>query len=163
MGTRSSIGFIKGGVRRSSYSQFDGYPSGTGQQVVDIINDIVAQPDGLQKLEERLLNVEMVNNATGRPDGKLAQKYRKYANLHVSTGSEFDWYCLLREVQNGLWIKEVFDGNLNHVLDDGGENQSYNYLLDFDTMTLQVIYYNGDLLGYFPLDAIPSNWQDQVR
>lgn len=162
MGTRSSIGFIKNDVRRSTYSQFDGYPDSAGQEVVDIINHIKEQPDGLKRLEERLVGLERVSNETQRPTPEQVKRYWKFGNMSVSERSEHDWYCLLRNLQNGLWIHAAFNGDLDHLFEDDKTNEDYNYFLDFDTMMFQVYNWD-DLIGYFPLDNIPSDWRNKLK
>lgn len=93
MGTRGAWGFRKGAQDKVTYNQFDSYPEGLGDDVVELVRQsrdnaqLAAIADGI---------VLVVNQEP--PDQATIARYRAIpglTNLKVSECKEQDWYCLL--------------------------------------------------------------------
>jgi hypothetical protein len=99
MGTRGAVGFFHKGVTKASYNHYDSYPSGLG---IDVL-DWARKQDDLSSLAEKVDNIKMVSEDK-KPSKELLEKARELGliNLDVSTQSEKDTYCVLRNAQGDL-------------------------------------------------------------
>jgi len=177
MGTRGAFGFFKDGVHKVTYNHFDSYPSELGKHVLDIAKQFSI--DELNKMFDRIEMVDMDSTPT---PGQI-EKCRKYINLNVSTQSETDWYCLLREAQGdlsayaevGLMIE--YAGFLHASL-----FCEYAYIINLTDNTLEVYegfqkekpvgryadvppdpdngYYAVTLVKAYPLNALPDSLEE---
>ena len=131
MGTRGLFGFYYKGYYYVVYNHCDSYPSGLGAQIVEEIKQAIK--DGSFKDWYSLIEKIRIVNGT-EPTTLDIQNLKKYTNLNVSTQSENDWYCLLRECQGSL--KAVLESGylMNHVNNKGNPIfQEYGYLVNLDT------------------------------
>jgi hypothetical protein len=131
MSTRGFITFVIDGTEKTAYNHSDSYPSWLGVQVLRAIRGECVTPEAVRDLR------------VVPPDSKPAQadkiRLAHFADLGVSTQSDDDWYCLLRETQGDL-CKILKAG----VIEDAGTFPQdslfaeWGYVLDLDTMTLDV-------------------------
>lgn len=135
MGTRGFITFVADGVEKTSYNQFDSYPSGLGAEMLTWLR---AALDARDVLQERVAALWVVDEDS-KPTLEEIERLRKFADQRVSTGRLDDWYVLLRETQ----------GNPHLILEAGViEDASgfpadslyaeYGYVVDLDTETFEV-------------------------
>lgn len=117
MGTRGAIGFRIDGQDKVNYNHFDSYPTGVGVDVFDVIRR--RKSDKRMKSQARaIVLVEEGGEITDEIRNKIARKVEP--NLAVSTRSENDIYCLMRNAQ----------GHLDKYLDMGVMTDNSSFLLD---------------------------------
>lgn len=141
MSTRGYLGLKKNGELKGMYNHFDSYPSGLGVYIIETLNGIDSG-DRINVLNETYDFIQLVDE-----DSKPTKEQIKLckdsgvANFIVSTRSEDDWYCLLRETQGNLklYIDKVIPYMLN------GNDFIYDelfcewyYIINLDTKKLEV-------------------------
>lgn len=97
MGTRGLIGFHSEGINKVTYNHFDSYPSGLGYQAIKDTHKLLEDPEFKQKVDA----LQLVNEES-KPTAEQITALKKYFNPNVSTGSEQEWYALLRDVQGDV-------------------------------------------------------------
>ncbi len=126
MGTRGAFGVKSNGKYYVTYNHFDSYPDALGQEMVNMCRDF--SKDNLwEKLAKRFSKVVLVNDyGNKKPTEKQIERYvaNGFCKSAVSSGSLEEWYCLLRGTQNGVAIKAILDGKLNHLIN------SFDFLKD---------------------------------
>lgn len=140
MGTRNAQGFRVNGQDKVTYCQFDGYPSGKGVIMVELAQKIASD---LPKYRAAVEAIQLVTDEV-KPTAEQITKLKELGLYDgtVSTGSEEEWYCLLREAQE----------NPSAYLDAGlmEDRQSflkdslfceYAYIINFDDETIE--FYKG--------------------
>jgi len=147
MGTRGSFGFIINDEVKTSYNHFDSYPDGQGSTLVENIRDINHLKDGWDILRKNVEKLEMVDEDS-KPSPEIINEYEEQgmADISVADGTTDSWYCLLRNAQGGNSITLILDGNIMHMIHDGGFITNslfceYAYLVNLDTMCLD--FYSG--------------------
>ena len=143
MGTRGSVGFIYKDKEYLSYNNFDSYPSVLGVDVLSFIAKI-NEENGWDKFKEYASILKDIKEEDITHE--IIEKYKKYADLNVSTKSYSDPYCLFRSIQGCEWMEELYKGNLQHfTLDNEFIKDSlyceYAYIINLDTMKLE--FYDG--------------------
>ncbi len=108
MGTRGAYGFHVGGVDKIAYSQHDSYPSGLGASMVDFVRGHTDEE--LCRVAEALV---LVRQETPPTEDEI-ERYRRWADLRVSSRSLTEWYCLLRLAQGK---PEAWFQGLDRMLD----------------------------------------------
>lgn len=95
MGTRGLYGVRKNGVDKCTYNHFDSYPECLGRNVVEFCKN-----NSVENLNKFFDNIVLVleNSKPTKAQIKDCQK-AGYVDLSVSTQSNDDWYCLLRNLQ----------------------------------------------------------------
>lgn len=141
MSTRGYLGLKKNGKLKGMYNHFDSYPSGLGVYIVDTLNEIDSK-DRIKVLNDTYDFIQLINE-----DSKPTKEQIKLckdsgvANFIVSTKSEDDWYCLLRETQGNLklYIDKVIPYMLNgnNFINDTLFCEWY-YIINLDTNKLEV-------------------------
>lgn len=141
MSTRGYLGLKKNGELKGMYNHFDSYPSGLGVYIIETLNGIDSG-DRINVLNETYDFIQLVDE-----DSKPTKEQIKLCkdsgvtNFVVSTKSEDDWYCLLRETQGNLklYIDKVIPYMLN------GNDFIYDelfcewyYIINLDTKKLEV-------------------------
>jgi len=177
MGTRGLIGFHYLGVTKAQYNHFDSYPDALGQQA---IQDLQEHDLTIDQLRALFIGIVLVANDRERPTLEQQQRYRKFADTNVSTSSLDDWYCLLRNTQDGLaaWLS----GDCQHMQDgadfiDSSLFCEYAYIVDLDEGRFEAYqgfqrqphqqgryaredavdgYYPCALVASWPLDRLPT-------
>ena len=141
MGTRGAVGFVVGNKIKVSYNHFDSYPEGLGKDVVEFLRKVQTDKglDTLKANAEKLVLVDQEN----KPTPALIKKYIKYADEGVASQSLKDWYCLLRNAQGVEGLSEVYQGNLEHMIDSNSFLKDslfceYAYIVDVDKMQLDL-------------------------
>ena len=140
MGTRGLYGFRKNGVDKTTYNHFDSYPEWLGRSVVEF-----CRHTSEEEMCEMYDRIEMVG-ARSKPTKKQIDFCINHGLFddNVSTRSETDWYCLLRNIQGSL-------DDLRHVIKSSGkayliDNHSfildslwceYAYIINLDTHMLE--------------------------
>lgn len=143
MGTRGTCGFIYKENLNLSYNQFDSYPDGLGNDMIQLIIDINKTGDW-KKFKE---NASKIKNIIEQDiDENIIEKYKKYADLSVSSQSYDDPYCLFRGIQGSIWLKEMYNGDLEHFnFDNDFIKESlfceYGYIINLDNMIFE--FYEG--------------------
>lgn len=113
MGTRGAYGFKKGNELKLTYNHFDSYFDYLGNNLINEIHSI----GNTEKLIETFDYIKLVSEEATPTEEQKAECTKYFSNA-VSTGSENDWYCLLRELQGTImpWVnKEV-----QYMLDSSG-------------------------------------------
>lgn len=141
MSTRGYLGLKKNGELKGMYNHFDSYPSGLGVSIIDTINKIDSK-DRIKVLNDTYDYIQLIDE-----DSKPTKEQIKLckdsgvANFIVSTKSEDDWYCLLRQTQGELqiYIDKVIPYMLNgnDFINDGLFCEWY-YIINLDTNKLEV-------------------------
>lgn len=169
MGTRGLIGIRVDGKYFGVYNHFDSYLSGLGVTIIEFIHKLNEKKKWKQ-FKENVRKIELVSLDT-TPSKELKAKYLKYTDLDVSSQSLNDWYCLLRDTQNGIWLNEVFKGDLEHVIDGSDFILDslfceYAYILDLDNCKLE--FYRGfqrvkQKNNPFGTGRLEKEWEDGTK
>lgn len=185
MGTRGAIGVYVDGVTKAAYNQFDMYPDGHGQQVVNEIKELL-ETYSLEELRAKAAAMVAIDKKT-TPTDEQKTKLAPYYASRVSSQSTDDWYCLFREMQGG--IKTYLEVGM--MLDQAvfladSLFCEYAYILNLDDNLFEIYegfrttpplgryaslpyeqahrgenqYYPVSLVSAFPLDNIPENWKE---
>lgn len=144
MGTRGLYGVRKNGVDKCTYNHWDSYPSGLGSDVVKFCaNNTV---ENLNKFFDNIILV-LENSIPTETQIKECQK-AGYVDLSVSTQSNEDWYCLLRNLQgNFKEYQKCIDSNSKIYMTDGIDFIQdslfceYAYIINLDDEVLE--FYEG--------------------
>lgn len=104
MGTRSFIGFVRGGEVFGSYNQYDGYPEGVG---ADLQQELKGDPSfqDWDKLSNSLSTMRWVDSG----DNPTEAEKKTFADSWEAVSSGNDWYSFLRDHQ-GSMIKRLKAG-----------------------------------------------------
>ena len=156
MGTRGVYGFRIGGQDKVMYNQYDSYPEGLGCAVVEFVH--LNPIDELKRIAQELTLV----SEGERPTPEQIETCRRSGtvNLAVSTGSEQDWYCLLRKAQGDVsfWKK-----GLPFILDGKGflsdSMCEWAYIINLDDEVLEV--YEGYNTDPFAPGRYAGVWVDR--
>lgn len=124
MGTSGYLGFYYFGKFFICYNHYDHN---------DIYNDLIREilTNDLDMWREKLKKIIIVNENI-IPTSNDIEKLKKYTNLNVSSKSQYDWYCLLRETQ-GSFVKILDSG---YILIDN--NFEYTYICNLDDNTFDI-------------------------
>ena len=177
MGTRGLYGVRKNGVDKCTYNHFDSYPSGLGNDVVKFCaNNTV---ENLNKFFDNIILV-LENSIPTEIQIKECQK-AGYVDLSVSTQSNEDWYCLLRNLQgNFKEYQKCIDSNSKIYMTDGIDFIQdslfceYAYIINLDDEVLE--FYEGfqkepqignrygtkDDRGYYPCKLVLTIPLDEI-
>ena len=141
MSTRGYLGLKKNGELKGMYNHFDSYPSGLGVYIVDTLNGIDSK-DRIKVLNDTYDFIQLVDEDSKPTKEQIKLcKDSDVANFIVSTKSEDDWYCLLRETQGNLkvYIDKVIPYMLNgnNFISDTLFCEWY-YIINLDTNKLEV-------------------------
>src|SRR5271169_1739417 len=109
MGTRGAYGFIVDEVEKVTYNHFDSYPSGLGKDILTFLSG-----KDLNLLKENAQKIQMVDERSVPTKEQIAV-CKNFTDLGVSSQSENDWYCLLREAQGSL---EPYMSGLSIMVDN---------------------------------------------
>jgi hypothetical protein len=136
MGTRGVYGFRLKGEDKVSYNQYDSYPSGLGQTVVEFIQNTD------DKELKRIAKGVVVVSDTAPPLKRHVRECQELGivDLGVSEQSEGDWYCLVRGAQGEPeYLKKglrYMYGDPGFLLD--GLYCEWAYIINLDDMVLEV-------------------------
>jgi hypothetical protein len=183
MGTRGIFGFKCGQQYKLKYNHFDSYPDGLGVSVVNFVRRI-NNVNGWNPLKDKCLELQLIDSRI-EPTAKQINKYKRYADMNVSSRSLKDWYTLGRNLQNGNMLTEVYSGYVDEMPDDNNFVTDslfceYGYIINLDENTLEFYdgfqkepqpgnpfgefpndsgYYPIKLVGSVPLDDVPHDWE----
>lgn len=139
MGTRGFIGFVAEEREVITYNHFDSYPEGVGCTVLAWARSLADFPGTIAVAQAQVAAMEAVADEAPPTDEQL-EALAPYVNLSVDGApGHVTWYQALRETQ----------GNPRAILDAGFYEDAgkfpldslfceWGYLLDFDTLTLEV-------------------------
>lgn len=143
MGTRGINGFIYKAEDKLCYNHFDSYPTGLGKQILKFIVG-VNQNNDWDRLKSNVEKLKMID-ADSKPTKKEIEMYTNSGFLDESVGKpgEMDWYKLLRNTQNGVWMDDVYEGTQLHAEDCKGLIKNslfceFGYIINLDTMQLEI-------------------------
>lgn len=145
MGTRGAVIIVQDGKSKGYYNQFDCYPSGLGEDLIDELKkiDII---DGWKQFAKNAKKVELVTDSK-KPSEEIQKKYKEngFYDSGVSTGLAEEWYSLLRNLQGTGYISAIMAGTVEHMLDAAdfvkGLGCEYAYVIDLDKMVFE--FYEG--------------------
>lgn len=173
MSTRAVYGFRIDGEEKLTYNHSDGYPDYLGRHILTW-----AQQTGVARMREIARGLERVaKDSTPTPEQIAA--CRRWLNREVSTGSEQEWYSLLREAQG---CPEAWEQGLRYFIDGRTELHAddtwceWGYVLDLDLEILEVYsrkpyaYWDDDThryglrrLLFVPLNDLPDEERFVLR
>lgn len=159
MGTRGVLGIKKRGEIKCNYNHYDSYfKGGLGEDIVKTLNNIPKETRG-KELSEVFDNIVLLNEED-IPTDEIIEYCKKWnvCDFSVSSRSEKDYYCLLRNTQGNL---DIYLKGFKYMLDDRNflnDNLfcEYGYIINLDENTLD-IYRFGHLdtqYSLFELDNI---------
>lgn len=177
MGTRGLVGIVVDKKKKTMYNHFDSYPDCLGNAVVKFVKT-VSDESGWKTFKQASKKLKMVKKATP----KLIEKYKEFCNTDVSTNSNTDLYCLFRNLQGAPFLEHIYNGTLEHYINDSGFLKDslfceYAYLINLDTMKLDCYEGYQKATGKFNKDGsqkykmckkvasyslknVPENWAD---
>ena len=139
MGTRGLYGIRKDGIDKCTYNHWDSYPDYLGRKVLNF-----CAKHNIKELSKLYDNIKIVyENEIPTKEQIETCKKLGYANFGVSTGSETDWYCLLRNLQGNFhaYTDCINNGNKMYMLDYADFKDSpfceYTYIIDIDNEVLK--------------------------
>ena len=144
MSTRGLYGVRKNGMDKCTYNHCDSYPSYLGHNVVKFCAN-----NSVENLNKFFDNIVLVLE-DARPTEAQIKECQKagYADLSVSTQSNNDWYCLLRNLQGNFeeYQKCIDDGSKVYMTDGIDFIQDslfceYAYIINLDDEVLE--FYEG--------------------
>lgn len=96
MGTRGAFGFRHKQQDYVTYCHFDSYPDGLGSTMAKFVMD-----NDMDRVRTQVEQLELVDQHGSQPTPQQIQRCKDagLVDTSVSTNSEQDWYCLLREGQ----------------------------------------------------------------
>ena len=162
MSTRGYLGLRKNKELKGHYNHFDSYPSGLGHDVFDALNRIKKE-DRLKVLNDTFDYIQLVIEGD-EPTKEQIEVCKKagVCDFNVSSKSDKDWYCLLRNTQGDLdlyvnkTIPYMIDGNA--FLDDPLFCE-WAYIINLDTGKLEV-YEGGNKNKRGEFDLLDLNFED---
>jgi len=188
MGTRGCIGVVVDGTFKGSYNHYDSYPEELGVSMVKQARTIAKDINKYRDLARKVRMVEDGSKLTAEDHEKYAHLRGDQSDCLGESGHNPDeeWYSFLRDMQGEL-VKSLEAG----VMLDGSKfpNDSlfceYAYAINFDDNLIEMYegfqkdpdkiegrfkdapadrsgYYGCTLVGSFPLEAIPDDWQAQA-
>ena len=153
MGTRGACGFRLDGMDYLTYNHYDSYPEGLGACVLDFCKNI---PDDVK---EKVRELNFFNPKTYDVTDEDVRKCSGLGltDLEVSSGSEYDYYCLLRNAQGNLqaYLNAGMMPNDNEFIGDGLFCE-YAYVVDLDAGTFECYKGGRNLVASWPLDTLPT-------
>jgi hypothetical protein len=137
MGTRGIWGFHKDGKDKLTYNHYDSYPDGLG---VVMITFAMAHP--IEELNKICDRIKLVKEGS-KPTVENIKHYMRVGafNGSVSSGSQDDWYCLLRNAQ---FNPEAYaSGDIIHMIDNHDFIKDslfceWGYIINLDTNKLEI-------------------------
>lgn len=98
MSTRGTYGFRKDGVDKLTYNHFDSYPNWLGRKVAEFCKN-----HDIKELHNIFDKIIMVREGDTPTERQIEECIKNgFSDFTVSSGSETDWYCLLRNCQGNL-------------------------------------------------------------
>ena len=140
MGTRGLYGFRKNEQDKTTYNHFDSYPEYLGVNILEFIKKhSIAE---MNTFCDRIVMVDQNNIPTD--EQKKNCKENNFIDLRVSSQSENDWYCLLRNVQGDL--ETLYKCKDPYMIDNSDFIKNslfceYAYIINLDTNMLE--FYKG--------------------
>ena len=137
MGTRGAYGFRINGEDKITYNQSDSYPSGLGNKIANFLSEF----EDIEQLKIIAENIELVNE-DDKPTKEQKEEAKKFGlyNEDVSSRSDDDWYCLIRNAQGDL---SVYERGLKFMIDFHGFLADslfceWAYIINLDTGRLEI-------------------------
>jgi hypothetical protein len=158
-----------------------------GKNIADFCREIVEKGQ-LDVLRERVDNLVLVEQSKPAPVS-LTKKYAEFCDEKVASQQKTDWYCLLRNTQNGDNLPHILSGKLEHMIDGREFVQDslfceYAYVIDLNLNIFDVYkgfqhfptegnifgtqpdengYYPVKQIASYPLNDIPKDWVKQIE
>lgn len=134
MGTRGLVGFRVDDTDFLSYQQFDSYPSGVGQQVLDELKGLLTDFQ-ISELRDRVRGIRLVNEHDEPTEEEQKQYMATWEN--VSNGN--DWYSFLRECQGHIrmWYDTGMMIDSKEFIKDSLFCE-WAYIVNLDTLKLEI-------------------------
>ena len=137
MGTRGLYGFRKNGMDKTTYNHFDSYPSWLGLNIAEFC--CKHSIEDMHKIFDGIVLVDRNSTPTEEQIDDCIQN--GFCNLSVSSRSEADWYCLLRNCQGDL--EALANAKRNIYMEDKHEFIKdslwcdYAYIINLDDGVLE--------------------------
>ena len=133
MGTRGLVCFRYKGKLYRVYIQWDAYPEGVGQVLLDELHAVI-KAGKLEEWKEKLEKIVVLNN-DDNPDPEIVEALRPYwtdallKERSIFDGTDYNRYYWYSHKCQGSFTRILESGYLlDHVSDDA----EYSYILDFD-------------------------------
>lgn len=161
MGTRGLMVIKCDNKLHNFYNGYDSYPDGLGYDLLSEINYFLFDDyeAGIGCLKQKTRNLIPINPDIP-PTPQQIKWCEEYLNLSVSSQSNDDWYCLLRETQGS--IKNSLDARFYHDRADFAEDNlfcEWSYIIDLDKEEFRAYndgYITGNLFWTINLKDIPN-------
>ena len=181
MSTRGLYGIRKNGIDKCTYNHCDSYPSGLGFDIVKFCAN-----NSVENLKKFFDNIELVFEDSVPTESQIKECQKAgYVNFSVSSQSNDDWYCLLRNLQgNFAEYQKCIDKGSKVYMTDGIDFIKdslfceYAYIINLDDEVLEFYvgfqntpytnnrYGTSEIHGYYPCKlslTIPLNELDDVE
>ena len=158
MGTKGLVGVRFNGELHLIYQSSDSHPDCLGEDVVDFVRTLQADPLRMLVFKENIQKVEWVDD-TSKPTSKQVKKLSGYPEILIHLNYSHNWYtqfvfdpltCLEYVILYALAIipehRECILGEYNLFLE-------YAYVLDLDRRFLE-LYRHCCLMGEFSFDEL---------
>ena len=137
MGTHGAFGFRVNDKDSITYNHWDSYPSGLGNKIANFLSEF-SDVEAIKEIAENLVLVDADSKPT--EDQKAEAKELGLYNDGVSTGSDDEWYCLLRNSQGDI---SVYAKGLKYMIDNHGFLEDslfceWAYIMNLDTGRLEI-------------------------
>ncbi|UDL15813.1 hypothetical protein QEH42_gp145 [Microbacterium phage Pumpernickel] len=152
MGTNGTIAVKAGDTTLRVYNHYDSYPTWLGAQFAKFVRNTDATT-----IRQRVEALTLVDENAVCPEDVLETLKASGIWENVSMGN--DWYAALRGAQ-GNFETYLLLGYAPKW--EGGDDQEWGYLANFDTRTFHVTYF-GEPVASLPFDAVIRWTEDQLR
>jgi hypothetical protein len=135
MGTRGIWGFYKDGDTKVTYNHLDSYPTWLGEHIREFVDG-----HDISEMKTIFDKIIMVDEHNSEPTQEQIDECSEYLSLSVSSQSEKDWYCLLR---NSHGDPEAYANGLRYMIESQMFLQDslfceWGYILNLDDESVEV-------------------------
>lgn len=136
MGTRGVTGFVIDGVEKIGYQQYDSYPDGVGEQVLQFLRAL--SPAEVDAMKDAARELRLVTPKVG-PTPEQQEALSRFWDPRVSSGERNEWYSLLRDTQGrpDLILEAGFVEDHASFVSDSVFCE-WGYIIDLDAEVLEI-------------------------
>lgn len=133
MSTSGAYGFIKNGVEKIGYNQYDSYIDDLGIKIVKFINETTKEE--MEQIFDKIILVDDKNDATDEQNMECEKWFASFTH-----GEKNYWYDLLMLMEGNL---RLYKEGVLHMLNAKSRYVDYKYIINLDNNEFEI--YKNDL------------------